>query len=140
MFTQTSSKFVRFTSDSARKRVSRVTVFLGLTAAVIAGSAILGNQTADAGYGFYGYRVGAPFVARRPVVVARPVLAPRIGYRRVYRPIVPAPVIAPVPAVVPAPVVPVGGVYSSGFRYSAGYGGYGVSVGFGVAPVTYYGY
>lgn len=124
---------------------SRLTV-LAIAVVMMASHAMTTDIAADAGWGFYGYRayrpVLAPRVAYRPrVVVAPPVAyAPRVAYRASYRAVVPAPYYAPAPVVAPPVVAPVA-------RYGSYYGGYGVSVspfgvsvGYDVAPVSYYHY
>jgi len=107
-----------------------------LAAVVVLGSmSFLGGNQAEAGWGHF-YRPSAPVY--RPAF--RPVYRPayRVAYRAAYRPLVPAPLrrVARVPRAVYRSIVPVAPVvttpYYSGFR--------GVGVGFGVAPVTYYGY
>ncbi len=111
-----------------------------LVGAVALTATTFASSSADAGWGYrygYGYR---PAVA--PVRVYRPAYGyavPRYvaPVRRVYRPVVVAPVVAPVTV---SPYRAGYGSYPSYGSYRAGYGGYGVSVNFGVAPVGYIGY
>ncbi|MEM9368026.1 MAG: hypothetical protein AAGD07_18695 [Planctomycetota bacterium] len=114
--------------------IRRIATVSAVLAAITFGYAFAGSSEADAGYGYYSYRVAAPAVVA-PRVVYRPAIAPIrrvVVPRRVYRPavVVPPPFYAPAP-VVPAPIAPVSTYYRGpGVSFGVGFG-YGPSISIG---------